>query len=274
MVKTEIGIMTNNNIFAEERKIHIVEYINKHTKATVPELCSLFHVSPATIRNDLTDLSASGLLSRVHGGAIANRNVNYEQNQAEASSQKILEKKAIAKTALKYIHEGDTISLDAGSSIFELASNLDAFHDLTIVTYDLNIATWLDQNSCAKVILAGGSIRKGFHYITGQSAIKTIQPLHVDIAFISANGVNPDKGLTTPEIDTADMKRLLIQNAHRVVLLADSQKIGITSFVKFADIQDIDYFITDCNARPDDLMKIRSMNVKVESVTLEDELSN
>ena len=262
--------MSTDNIFAEERKARIVEYVNKFTKATVSELCSNFHVSQATIRNDLKDLSASGLISRVHGGAIANISVNFEQNQSEASTRQTFEKRAIAHAALKYIHEGDAIALDAGSSAFELATNLSIFHDLTVVTYDLNSAAWLEQNSNVHVILAGGPIRKGFHYITGQSAIRTIQDLHVDTAFMGANGVNTDKGITTPKIDTADIKRVLMNNARKVVLMADSRKIGVTSFVKFADISDIDYFITDYNARQEDIIKFEAADVKVELVSTEE----
>lgn len=260
------SVMSTDNIFAEERKARIVEYINKYSKATVAELCDSFHVSQATIRNDLKDLSSSGLIARVHGGAIANLSVNFEQNQSEAQFHQATEKKAIAEAALKYIHEGDAIALDAGSSTFELATLLGIFHDLTVVTYDINIAHWLMENTGINIILAGGPIRQGFHYITGLTAINTIRDLHVDTAFMGANGVNPDKGLTTPKIDTADIKRIMMNNARKIVLLADSHKIGVTSFVKFADISAVDYFITDFDARQEDIIKFEQADVKVELV--------
>lgn len=99
--------MATDNIFAEERKACIVEYVNRNTKATVNELCDYFHVSQATIRNDLKDLDAAGLISRVHGGAIANLSVNFERNVSETTGQHNEEKQAIAAAAIKYIHEGD-----------------------------------------------------------------------------------------------------------------------------------------------------------------------
>ncbi len=260
----------DNNIFAEERKSSIVEYINKYAKATVIELCDHFNVSPATIRNDLKDLAAAGLISRVHGGAIANVSVNFESKVMERQQLHAAEKKNIATAALKYIHDGDSIALDAGSTTFELATRLGDFKNLTVVTFDLNIACWLDQNTNVNIILAGGPIRKGFHYITGNTAINTIKDLHVDAAFMAANGINTETGLTTPKIDTANIKKIMMHNARKVILLSDSHKLGTTSFVKFADIADIDYFITDYHARQEDIMRFEATDVKVELVPAED----
>ena len=78
-----------------------------------------------------------------------------------------------------------------------------------------------------------------------------------------------EKGLTTPKIDTANIKKILIDNARKVVLMADSAKLGSISFVKFADISDIDYFITDFNARQEDIKKFEEADVKVELVSTE-----
>lgn len=258
--------MGNENIFAEERKSAIVEYVNKYSKATVAELCDFFNVSPATIRNDLKDLAVCGLLSRVHGGAIANVSVNFEPKTGDKQELQTVEKRNIANAALNHIHEGDSIALDAGSTTFELATRLGEFQNLTVVTFDLNIANWLDQNTNVNVILAGGPVRKGFHYITGNLAINTIKDLHVDTAFMAANGISPEEGLTTPKIDTANIKKVMIDNARKVVLMADSQKLGSISFVKFADIYQVDYFITDFNARQEDIQKFELADVKVELV--------
>lgn len=261
--------MPNDNIFAEERKKRIVEYINIHSKATVSELCGQFHVSQATIRNDLKALASDKLISKVHGGAIANHEALLEQEKRASQLLQTSEKKAIANAALKYIHEGDAIGLDTGTSAFELATRLGIFHDLTVVTYDLSIASWLTQNTNVQVILAGGTVHRDSRCITGISAIRTIQNLQLDTSFIGAQGIHTSKGLTTPKIDTADIKRILITNARRVVLMADSQKLGAVSFVKFANISDVDYFITDYDAPQEDIIQFENLNVKVELVSSE-----
>ena len=186
-----------------------------------------------------------------------------------ASQLQSSEKKAIANAALKYIHEGDAIGLDTGSSTFELATRLGIFHDLTVVTYDLSIAFWLTQNTNVHVILAGGAVHKGSQCITGISAIQTIQNLQLDASFIGAQGIHTSKGLTTPKIDTADIKRILITNARKVILMADSQKLGNISFVRFGSIADVDYFITDYDAPQEDIIYFERENIKVELVSSE-----
>lgn len=233
------------NIFAEERKQRIVAHINENIKATVSELCALFSVSSATIRNDLRELEEAGLLKRTHGGAISNRNVNYERDSYQKAVECVEQKKAIAQMAVEHISEGDTIALDTGTTTFELAKLLYRFRELTVVTNDLQIAAYLERNSAATIIVAGGRVRRNFHCTAGEKAMDTVRDLNVDKAFMACNGLSPRRGVTTPNIETAQMKKLFIQIADQVILMADSTKLDTNAFVRFAEIEDIDLLITD-----------------------------
>jgi len=252
--------------FPEERKRLIVEYVTENKKATVPELCSKFQVSSATIRNDLREMADSGLLRRTHGGAISNASVNFELDFKQKAVTRIEAKRAITLAAVKYINEGDSIALDAGTTSFELAKLLTKFSDLTVVTYDLNIASYLDQYSHLNIIMAGGTVRKGFHYIAGDMAINTIKDLNYDICFISANGVHVNKGLSTPKIETGSIKQIMMDNAQKVILITDSTKLNNISFSKFADLSKVDHFITDSDADPIYLDEFRKKEIFIEVV--------
>lgn len=256
-----MGVETR--IFEEERKKLIVEYININTKATVPELCKQFSVSSATIRNDLRMLAKQGLLKRTHGGAISNRNVNFEQITVEKSVTCIENKRAIAKTAIEYIREGDSIALDAGTTTFEIAKLLTQYQKLTIVTTDLNIATFLENHTENMVIIAGGLIRKGFNYTYGEMAVETLKNMNVDTYFLAANGISTRKGLSTPKMETASVKRVLMKNSGRIILVADSTKIDTISFSSFAQLGEIDVFITDQNANRNFLEEVKAQDVDV-----------
>lgn len=253
-------------IFAEERKRLIVDYVNEHKKASVPQLCTEFSISSATIRNDLKELSDQGLITRVHGGAISNESVSYEPDTSEKQIKRIDAKAKIAEEAVKLIQEGDCIALDAGTTTYEIAKRLDTFTDLTVVTYDLEIAHYLDKNTKVNIIMAGGLVRKKFHYVTGDAAALTICDLNVDITFIAANGVSVDRGVTTPKMDTAKIKKILISNARNVVLVSDSDKIDNISFVKFADLKEVDIFITDIDADRKQILEFERRDVKVRIV--------
>lgn len=260
---------TEQGMFAEERKNRIIEFINGNEKATVSQLCEKFDVSRATIRNDLNELDEKGLVKRTHGGAISTHSVNYEMNLVDREIQFRYEKEMIARQAVSYIREGECIGLDAGTTTLELAKLLADFTHLTIVTYDLNVAAYLDTNTDHTVILAGGEIRKHFHYMTGDAALRTLQDLYLDVLFLAGNGVDAQKGLTTPNLDTARMKKCLIGNSKLKVLLADHSKIGNVSFTKYADLSEIDVFITDAGADHRNLRAIEEKDVEVVAVEIE-----
>lgn len=261
-----MGGSTEQGMFAEERKSRIIEFINKNEKATVTQLCDKFDVSRATIRNDLNELDEKGLIKRTHGGAISTQSVNYEMNFVDREILFQGEKEAVARQALQYIREGDCIGLDAGTTTYELAKLLTEFSRLTIVTYDLNIAAFLDSNTEHAVFLAGGEIRKHFHYLTGEAALRTLQDLYLDVLFLAGNGVDAVKGLTTPNLDTARIKKCLIANSMHKVLLADHSKINNVSFTKYADVSEIDVFITDTGADKKSLKAIEEKDVEVVTV--------
>lgn len=252
--------------FEEERKKLIINYVDRHTKATVAELCEQFSVSSATIRNDLRALAQKGLLKRTHGGAISNKNVSFEQGNVEKSVRRIDAKRAIAEAALEHIQEGDSIGLDAGTTTYELAKLLTRFSELVVVTYDIGIANFLENNTQNRVIIAGGMIRKKFNYTVGEMALATLERLNIDTFFLSVNGISLDKGVSTPDIETSRLKRIMMQNSGKTILLADSTKADNISFVSFAGVNDLDEFITDSDVSSEFVAGLEQKNVQVRVV--------
>lgn len=254
----------DENIFAEERKQIIVEIVNTNEKTTVAELCDRFSVSPATIRNDLRDLEDAGLLKRTHGGAISKKRATFEPNAYQKEVERMQQKRAIARMAAAYVNEGDSIAIDTGTTAFEFSKQLTDFKNLTVVTNDLQIASYLERNAHAEIIMAGGEIRRNFHCTAGKRAVDSIKDLNVDRSFIAANGLSIKKGLTTPNSDNAYFKKELVTMGSEVVLLADSSKMDKTSFVRFAGVGDVDVLITDDEADPEYLATLRELGMTVE----------
>lgn len=265
-----MGEVNETGLFAEERKRRIAVYVKEHGRVTVADLCAEFSVSPATMRNDLQVLHERGLLKRTHGGAMAKIQANFEPATDEKYSKFLKEKQAIAKEALKYIHEGDSIALDAGTTIYELAKLLRQFKKLQVVTYDLNIAAFLDANTKVSLFVAGGEVRWGHHYMIGNTALDSMDKLHVDTFFMGANGIHLPTGITTPQLDTAIIKEKIIKNARQSILLADSSKLDDISFAKFADIQDVDTFITDNCGDMEYIALLREAGMNVDVAAVEE----
>jgi DeoR family transcriptional regulator, fructose operon transcriptional repressor len=243
--------MKKELIFVEERKRDILAYVESRKKATVAELCERFGVSSATIRSDLRDLEQGGGLVRTHGGAIVRGQARFEPDASEKGVQRREEKRAIAALALAAIEDGDTVVLDTGSTTFELAELLDSKRDITVLTNDLAIAMRLEQHPTATVHLLGGVLRKRFHCTVGSRAEGSLRGLTVDKAFMAANGFSLEKGAGTPDLQQAELKKLMMSIAMKVYLLADSSKMGKNSFATFASLGEFDCFITDAISAED-----------------------
>jgi DeoR family fructose operon transcriptional repressor len=251
-------------VFAEERRQKIMELLRQNAKLLVPDLCSYFDISPATIRNDLNELSQKGLLKRTHGGAIGLDKASYEPNSYQKSVEHVAEKSAIGKAAAELVDDNDCIVLDTGTTAMEAAKYLCVKKNLTIILNDIEIARYLEDNSDAKIIVAAGSLRRGFHCCVGNSAVEHIKKFNVDKAFIAANGINAMAGcVSTPDINQADVKKAMIGIASEISLIADSSKLRNSSLVNFAQLSSIDRLITDSGISSQDSECISSHGVEV-----------
>ena len=240
-------------LFVEERKQKILEHIAAHRKATVVELCDLFRVSSATIRNDLRDLEAESLLVRTHGGAMIKSKTGLEQDMVARGVQNLDAKRSIAQAAVRQVEDGDMIVLDTGSTVLELARRLDRKRDITVVTNDLAIASLLEDHESVKIVFLGGTVRKRFHCTVFHdlASRNLLSGLTVDKAFMGLNSFSLEKGASTPDIGHAETKKLMMSIAAKVVLLFDSSKMGRNSFAQFAAIDEVDSIITDAISETD-----------------------
>lgn len=251
-------------IFAELRKQEIVDRVNSNGRATVNELCDYFNVSPATIRTDLNELEHMGTLKRTHGGAISNNSIsNYEPTSLEKEEQHVSQKKAIALAALDFVKPGDTIAVDTGTTTMCFAKALASIPDVTVITNDFLVAMYLEQSENTTVIFLGGYIRKRFHCTIGQSVVDAIAPMHIDTTFLATNAISAERGLSTPNMEIANIKREMIKNSQNVVLLVDSSKIGKNALALFATLDEMDVIITDEGADKEFVNAVEGNNVKV-----------
>ncbi|MBQ6839422.1 MAG: DeoR/GlpR transcriptional regulator [Oscillospiraceae bacterium] len=253
-----------DTVFAEVRLQELLSVINTQGRVRVNDLCKQFNVTPATIRKDLTRLEESGLIRRVHGGAISlAENANLELTSREKVGIHTGKKQDIARRACKYVKPGRVIALDSGTTTMELAKLICNIPDLTVITNDLTIALYLEKNARHTVILLGGTVRTDFHCTVGSAVLQMLDGLHIDTVFLGTNAIDADWGLSTPNMEMANVKSKLIQNSRRVVLLADSSKFGRVSLARFAKLEQVAVLVTDADADPEVLDSLRNMDIEV-----------
>jgi DeoR/GlpR family transcriptional regulator of sugar metabolism len=210
----------------------------------VEDLTERLGVSSATIRRDLGELEKLGELRRVYGGAVSTGGRLDEPLFDDKTSVAAAEKRRIADAAVKYIKPNDTIYLDGGSTVLELARLLKDRSNITIVTNSLRAAVELAGRG-PRLILVGGELRRLAQTTVGPLTRFMIQELHVDKAFMGTIGLSLDEGLTTTDPTEAYTKELVMEHAREVILLADSSKAHKISFTRAGRLEKVRVLITD-----------------------------
>jgi len=235
--------------FAPARRERLAAIVRSRRAVRVEELHAELGVSLATIRRDLDELEASGVLRRVHGGA-----VNVDQRPIEArfdakAEVRAAEKARIAARALELVQPDETLYLDAGSTVLELAHLLRGRDDLTIVTNSLPAIVSLAGRG-PRLVVVGGDLRPLSQAIVGPLSRLLLEQLFVDRAFLGTFGLSLDGGLTTSDPAEAYTKELVLGRARQVVLLADAGKLGTRSFAHAGRLDQVDVLITDVPLDP------------------------
>jgi len=224
--------------------MRIKEVLLARNTVTVSALCELFGVSEATVRRDLNLLERQGIVERVHGGAVLSSLTRSELTYHQKATRSLPQKKAIARSALAKIADGDAILLEAGTTTFQIAKQLlGARRKLTIVTNSPLIAVSLVEDPEYDVILIGGRLRPVSLATVG--SVNILESLHVDKAFLGTDGVHPVEGFTSPDLLESETKTMLLRCGKQRIVVADHTKIGKICLARFARITDVHTLITD-----------------------------
>ncbi len=226
------------------RRSKILELLNMQNNITVVALSKMFDVSDVSIRNDLAHLEAKGLLIRTRGGAIT-RPVNFDLSLNQRLKRNYKQKQKIGKKAVEYISDGDTIVMDSGSTILEVARNLKNFKNLKLVTNSLPITELIADNNEIEVVIPGGILRPEMRSLMGSFAERSLMNFYCDVAFLGVDSIVPGMGIYTPQEYEATLSQTMIKISRKVIVVADSTKFGRKSFVRISEMSDIDVLITD-----------------------------
>lgn len=248
---------------SQTRRSQIISLLEQHGFVLVEELAPQFGVSSVTIRNDLSELEERGLLHRTHGGATYAFKSLFNPSFSEKINFQKPQKEAIAKAALEYIEDGDSIILGAGSTVLALARAIKkTFRHLLIITNSIPVAVELADTNWS-ILLTGGEIRQHSMALIGASALRWFEPYHADKVFFGATGVALAQGYTTPNADMSSITRAMLESAGTAYALVDSSKLGKTTLVQFAGLSEAKTLITDSGAPQDFLGAMQQQQLEV-----------
>ena len=250
----------------EDRLGRILERLAADGSVGVAQLATELGVSTASVRRDLQYLEEQRLLSRTHGGAVANSTV-YELPLRYRSGRHGGEKRRIAAEAAARVDDSvTTLGLTGGTTTTELARQVADRRGLTIVTNALNIASELAVRPELRLIVTGGVARSESYELVGQFAEATLDGINLDLAVVGVDGITARGGLTTYQDIEAHTNNVMIQRAGRVIVVADGSKVGRLALARICEASSIDELITDASAPAAELRALAEAGVTVTTV--------
>lgn len=246
-----------------ERFDKIVRMVSDRGIVTVDELCEELDVSKATIRRDLLELDEAKMLARAHGGATSvSKSMTEEVPINLRSHMRRVEKERIAAAAVDFIKEGETIYIGAGTTAFALSQHLNDFRRLTIVTNDTEVASVVAKTSNS-LIVTGGELKKSSFTLLGLFAESVLSELHVDKAFMAVDAVDLENGFMDFGIDEVNVKRIVIKNSKKTIIMCDSSKFKVSAFISICPLSGADVVITNTDLDPMLVQRAEAEGIKV-----------
>ncbi len=228
-----------------ERKNAILSRLMADGKVIVSDLAAEYDVTEETIRRDLDKLEKEGLAKKTYGGAVKNENLNVELPITVRKQTNVEGKKYIANIIGAMIKDGDYILLDSSTTALFTVKSIAERHNITLLTNSIEVLLELPQNNDWRVICTGGEFMQNSLSFAGRQVESIIDEYHVDLCVISCKGLDMEKGITDTRDFNATIKKAFMRSAKKVLLAVDNTKFDKTSFVRFANIGEVDAVITD-----------------------------
>ncbi|MET7422223.1 DeoR/GlpR family DNA-binding transcription regulator [Dactylosporangium sp. NPDC005555] len=249
----------------------LLEILTDSGRISVEDAAERLDVSQATIRRDFDQLAQQQMITRTRGGAVAN-GVSYDLPLRYKTAKHAPEKQRIGAAAAALVSPGMVVALNGGTTTTEVARALAVRPELTggvddaqltVVTNALNIANELLVRSRMKIVVTGGVVRPQSFELVGPLGGNILRDVTLDIALLGVDALDVTLGAAAHHEGEAAMNSLMVARARRVVIIADSSKLGGHAFARICPIDRIDTLVTDSNATPETLAAFTAAGVKI-----------
>lgn len=237
-------------MLAAERRKTILEELKKNKKVIVSELSRTFGVSEETIRRDLEKLEREGLAVKSYGGATLNETANVDLPFRVRKNENILEKQCIAQLVENLVNDGDTLMLDASSTVGFIARQLKKKKNLVVITNSIEIVIDAMKWKEWQVLSTGGNVSEGSYAMSGEQTDRMLEQYYVDYAIISCKGIDMEYGVMDADEAHARNKDTMRRRARRKILAIDHTKFGRKAFTRVCGFDGIEVIVTD--QKPDE----------------------
>ncbi len=248
-------------LLAETRDKHILNSLRETGKIQVADIANDLNVTEVTIRRDLSRLQRQGLLKKTYGGAVlagpeeVNVSVRYRR------TRNLTGKKLIGQLASELIKDNDIIYLEAGSTCYEIIPFLEKKQNLTIIVNSLYLMSRLHNMVQHKTILIGGQYRPERMDLLGPAAETMVASLGGFKAFTGADDISIEGGISGGDVTTVSFTKQILKRASQVIFVGDRSKFDNPALYKIADIDQLDYIVTNDKPSPQWIKACKEKNI-------------
>lgn len=250
-----------------DRRDVIVDLVREHERVTVDFLAHQLTTSCETIRRDLTELAARGLIRKFHGGAtlpdLAGIGLKAEGSFQARMQENLREKRAIGRRAAALFSPGDTLFIDTGTTTVIFAEELARLSRLTVITNSLSIAQTIARGEGNRAFLLGGEYSDDASENLGTLAVEQVSRFHATYAVLTVGAIEPD-GILDYNLNEAEIARAMVAQARHVTVLADSAKFGRSALFQVCPLAVIDRLVV--NGAPEGAMSEALRAAEVEMI--------
>ena len=245
-----------------ERQKKIIDLLTIKKMLKITKLTEELQVSVETLRRDLNLLAGQGKIEKIYGGVKLIESKFGESTLEERMVSHLAAKERIAQTCSEYIHDGDCIYIDSGSTTYQIAKYIKHKKKLTVITNSIPVVNEL-LHSDVELFIIGGKVRQHEQSVNAFDYLFNFSELNIAKAFICASGITIEKGISDYSLEEAVTRKKIIELSKEVYVAADSTKFGKDVTIGIASIDTIDYLITDSNLKKDFIEKYKELNTKL-----------
>lgn len=241
------------NFNLNERESFMLDKMAKEGSLSVAALARELDVSEVTVRSDLKNLEERGFVNRTRGGAYP----AFHKDILDRQRLNVEEKNRIARAAAEFVHDGDRIMIEAGTTTALIVRYLTGRRGVQIVTNSTLVFSYARLNPSLTIILTGGVFSKETESLVGPVALRAIQDFNVRLAFVGTDGFSLERGMTTQFVEGSEIVKAMRSRAQETWLVADSSKYGRSGFVNVLPLSEVDGIITDSGVDEEALALMR-----------------
>lgn len=259
--------MKNNRIAIQKRQMQLLSYLKERDSADVAILSEFLQVSPVTVRRDLDELAQRGLILRYFGGAKLAPSMQKDDEPAylETTTQRLAQKKAIARRAAEYLEDGDTVFVNSSSTALLVYPYIQNKSVLIVTNNGRSLL--FPRAAGVELILTGGEVNGSKQSLVGQFALDALSRITATKCILGVSGISVQGGITSRVIQETAINQMMLRRCRGPkIVVADSTKIGIEHNFFSGTLNDITHLITDTDAIPLQLDQLRRAGIEVDLV--------